>query len=122
MTKAREKSLPVGTDEAPPLKKKRSDRLSEMRANPKADWRIEDVKFLCKEIGLKCAEPSGGSHYVVTSPHGLGGQTVPYAKPIKPYYIKRLVSLAEAHLRGEERKAAEASAKPPVRKGKGAER
>lgn len=122
MTKANETSLQVGADGSPTLKKKRGDRLSEMRANPKADWRIEDVKYLCKEVGLKCAEPSSGSHYVVTSPYGLGGQTIPYARPIKPHYIKRLVSLAEAHLRGEERKAAETSTKPSAKKGKGAER
>lgn len=68
-----------------------------MRANPKADWRIEDVETLCRQIGLTLSPPSGGTHYMVTSPHAAGGLPVPFARPIKPIYIKKLVSLADAH-------------------------
>ena len=71
--------------------------LEKMRANPKADWRIEDVETLCRQVGLTLSPPSGGSHYMVTSPHAAGGLPVPFARPIKPIYIKKLVSLADAH-------------------------
>lgn len=78
--------------------------LERMRANPSADWKIEDVKKLCTKIGLRCRVPSSGSHYVVYS-DDLGGQlTVPAHRPIKAPYIRDLVALASAHVAAKENK------------------
>jgi hypothetical protein len=37
-------------------------RLEAMRANPKADWRIEDVIVVCRAFGVDCNAPFNGSH------------------------------------------------------------
>lgn len=75
--------------------------LERMRASPR-DWRIEDVKTLCDGFGLDFDRPSGGSHYGVShasQPHHL---TVPFAKPIKAIYIRRLVGFVDAVLAARE--------------------
>lgn len=72
-------------------------KLEKMRANPKADWIIDDVKALCWRVGLSCQAPSSGSHYTVSSPYLDGILTVPAARPIKPHYIKSLVAMVDAH-------------------------
>lgn len=93
-------SQPEGVGEKPSKdKKERLKLLGRMRDNPR-DWHIEDVKTLCRQLGMTCSPPSGGSHYTVSSPYALGALTVPYKRPIKAYYINRLVSLADTHLNG----------------------
>jgi hypothetical protein len=69
--------------------------LESMRANPR-DWRIEDVRTLCRAFELDFDKPSGGSHYGVRNPETTQKVTIPFAKPIKPVYIKQLVRLVEA--------------------------
>ncbi len=74
-----------------------SDRLERMRRNPAGDWTIGDVEAVCREHGVLC-EPArgGGSHYKVA--HALMAEklTVPYKRPIKAVYIRKLVAFIDA--------------------------
>lgn len=73
-----------------------SRRLEAMRANPNGDWRIADVEALCQEHGVLCAPPrGGGSHYKVAHPAVVDKIAMPFRRPIKPIYIKRLVALID---------------------------
>lgn len=72
--------------------------LDKMRANPKGDWTIGDVQKLCDQHGVTLEPPSGSSHYKAVSPYLAGHQTVPYKRPIKPFYITSLVSMIDAHM------------------------
>lgn len=96
--------LPKGIEDSrpkrsPPPKAPSSKMLGKMAAAAK-DWQIADVETLCKQVGLKCMPPrGGGSHYRVWSDEIAGILTVPAKRPIKPPYIKTLVSLARAHLK-----------------------
>lgn len=69
-----------------------SKRLEQMRANPRAGWRITDVESVCREFGVLC-EPSrgGSSHYKVAHPAIRRKLSIPFARPIKPVYIRELV-------------------------------
>lgn len=69
--------------------------LERMRGNPR-DWRIEDVRILCSAFGLDLDAPPGGSHYGVSDPTQAQHLTVPFARPIKPVYIRRLVRYVDA--------------------------
>ena len=73
-----------------------------MRDNPAADWRIADVEKLCRQAGLTCSPPSGGSHYKVVSRFLAAILTIPARKPIKTVYIKRLVTMVDTHLKAWE--------------------
>ena len=74
-----------------------SDRLDRMRRNPAGDWTIRDVEAVCREYGLLC-QPArgGGSHYKVAHERMAEKITIPYKRPIKPVYIRRLVALIDA--------------------------
>ena len=75
-----------------------SKMLERMRTNP-ADWKIENVETLCRQVGLECMPArGGGSHFKAWSAHLNGILTIPAKRPIKPVYIKRLISLADAHI------------------------
>jgi hypothetical protein len=69
--------------------------LERMRRNPH-DWRIEDVKTLCNAFDIDLDRPSGGSHYGVSDPSRVHALTVPFARPIKTVYIKKLVNFVGA--------------------------
>ena len=69
--------------------------LARMRANPR-DWRIEDVETVCRAFGLDFDRPSGGSHYGISDPTQVAHLTVPFARPIKPIYIRHLVRFVDA--------------------------
>ena len=71
-------------------------RLEAMRRNPRADWRIEDVVALCSAFDIRCAKPPGGSHYGISDATQVEILTVPFARPIKPLYIRRLVEFVDA--------------------------
>jgi hypothetical protein len=74
-----------------------SKRLEQMRANPRADWRIEEIAAVCEEFGISCASPrSGSSHYKVSHPMMREILTVPFKRPIKPVYIRKLVQFIDA--------------------------
>lgn len=66
--------------------------LDDMERNP-SGWRIQDVESVCTLHGAKCAPPrGGGSHYKVSRPGKVEILTVPFKRPIKPIYIKKLVA------------------------------
>lgn len=65
-----------------------------MRANPKGDWRIEDLESLAAHFGLKVRKP-GGSHCVFSFPGHFGHLTVPARRPIKPKYVREFVALID---------------------------
>lgn len=68
-----------------------------MRRNPKADWRIEDIAAVCKDFNVRCEKPrSGSSHYKISHPSQLIILTVPFNRPIKAVYIKKLIEFIEA--------------------------
>lgn len=70
-----------------------SKRLEAMRRNPSGDWTIADVTSLCREHGVVCSAPrSGGSHYKIAHPKLIEKLTIPYKRPIKPVYIRKLVA------------------------------
>lgn len=67
-----------------------------MRDNPRGDWKIEDVIAVCREAGVRCDPPrAGGSHYKVSYPGKATILTVPFKRPIKPIYIRKLVAFIE---------------------------
>ena len=73
-----------------------SDRLDRMRANPRGDWKIADVEAVCREYGIACSPSrSGSSHYKVKHPVVAEVLTVPFKRPIKPVYIRRLVEMVD---------------------------
>lgn len=71
--------------------------LEMMRANPRKDWQIKDIEKLCDQLGMELRPPSKGSHFKVCSPYIRDILTIPAKRPIKPFYIKSLVSFADAH-------------------------
>ncbi|MDP2765014.1 MAG: hypothetical protein Q8O54_09275 [Brevundimonas sp.] len=73
-----------------------SKRLEAMRANPRAGWRIADVEQVCQRHGVLC-EPSrgGSSHYKIAHPSIRRKLSIPFARPIKPVYIRDLVRFIE---------------------------
>ena len=78
------------------MSNKPSKRLEEMRTNPRGDWRIADVEAVCREHGVMCEPPrGGGSHYKVGHSLVEAKLTIPYKRPIKPVYIRRLVELID---------------------------
>ena len=73
-----------------------SKRLEQMRVNPKADWTIADVEALCREHGLECLRSrAGSSHYKVRDVASGTTLIVPFKRPIKPVYIRKLVEFVD---------------------------
>jgi antitoxin HicB len=71
-------------------------RLDRMRANPAADWSMDDVLSLCHEHGIRCNPPSGGgSHWKVSELTQRDILTIPNRRPVKAIYIRRLVRFVE---------------------------
>jgi hypothetical protein len=69
-----------------------ADLFEQMKRNPNADWTIKDVERVCRENGLNCRPPTGGgSHYKVSHPRFAYIQTIPFKRPIKAVYIRKLV-------------------------------
>jgi hypothetical protein len=63
-----------------------SKRLERMRANPHGDWRIEDIHAVCREFGIRCEAPRGGSsHFEVIHPTMRDILTIPFKRPISRY-------------------------------------
>ncbi len=89
--------LPRFNQEVRELAKKKP-LLEQMDANPRNDWQIKHVEKLCSQIGLTLEPPSNGSHYKVYSDYLRDVLTIPAHKPIKPPYIRTLVSYAKAHI------------------------
>lgn len=74
----------------------RAKLLKRMKANPRDDWRIEDVEALCRAYGLNFRRPTTGSHCVVSHPTSSRILTIPARRPIKPIYIRHLVQFVAA--------------------------
>ena len=75
---------------------KMSYRLEQMRRNPQGNLAINDIEKLCAEFDVICAPPrGGGSHYRVAHPKMIEKLTIPYKRPIKPIYIKKLVGFID---------------------------
>jgi hypothetical protein len=73
------------------------DVLERMRRNPVGDWTIRDVETLCHQQGILCEPPrGGGSHYKVGHPMMAEKLTIPYKRPIKPVYIRKLAAFVAA--------------------------
>jgi len=71
--------------------------LERMRRNPQTDWRMSDVETVCRSYGVTCEAPrGGGSHYKVGHPRMREKLAIPFARPIKPVYIRALVRFIEA--------------------------
>ena len=69
-----------------------TNRLEAMRANPFGNWRIKDVEAVCADFGVFCETARGGSsHYKVAHPRMRAKLSIPFARPIKPVYIRQLV-------------------------------
>lgn len=69
--------------------------IERMRANPKADWQIRDVEKACREAGVECLAPSGGSHFKIRGSEGRTLYVVPAHRRIKPRYIRELVTILD---------------------------
>lgn len=72
--------------------------LERMRRNPQSGWTIKDCETLCHQYGCELLPPSRGSHYKAVSPYLTGHETIPFARPIKAWYIKTLVAMIDAHI------------------------
>jgi len=76
-------------------------RLEYMRRNPQAGWRMDDIQAVCREYGIKCEKPrGGGSHYKVSHEAVTAILTVPFKRPIKPVYIRKLVAFIDGVRKG----------------------
>lgn len=74
---------------------RRDKLLARMRANPR-DWTISDVQTLCDGFDITCKKPPRGSHYGVSHETQETILTVPFGRPIKQVYIKKLVAFVDA--------------------------
>lgn len=74
-----------------------SKRLERMRRNPTGDWTMSDVEAVCREHGILCQPARGGSsHYKIAHPAMDAKLTVPFKRPIKSVYIRRLIAFIDA--------------------------
>jgi hypothetical protein len=74
-----------------------SKRLDKMRRNPRADWTTSDVQAVCDEFGVSCKPSRSGSSHFKVSHEGLAEiLTIPFKRPIKPVYIRKLVAFIDA--------------------------
>ena len=74
-----------------------SDLLERMRSNPRGDWTLRDIERVCLEYDVTCAPPKGGgSHYKISDRRIPWILTVPFRRPIKPVYIRKLVAFIDA--------------------------
>jgi predicted RNA binding protein YcfA (HicA-like mRNA interferase family) len=67
--------------------------LEAMRHNPR-DWRIEALMTLARQFGLEVRN-KGGSHHVFSHPAIAEIVSIPAHRPIKPAYVRQLVTLID---------------------------
>ena len=65
--------------------------LEQMRQNPR-DWRIEQLEIVANHYNITVRK-STGSHVVFTHPKWTMLLCVSAHRPIKPIYVKKLVTL-----------------------------
>jgi predicted RNA binding protein YcfA (HicA-like mRNA interferase family) len=68
--------------------------IAAMRRNPRADWRIEQLKAIADRYGFAHRQ-QGTSHVTFRPPRG-DKLTVPARRPIKPVYIRKFLALIDA--------------------------
>ncbi|KAB0665583.1 type II toxin-antitoxin system HicA family toxin [Oryzomonas japonica] len=68
--------------------------LERMRNNPR-DWRIGDLISVAERYGVEVRN-NGGSHHVFSTRGIAESLCVPAHRPIKPVYVKNLVSMIDA--------------------------
>jgi hypothetical protein len=74
-----------------------SKRLEAMRRNPAGDWKIADVEALRREFSVQLMpNRSGGSHYKISHSSQREILTLPFKRPIKAVYIRKLVAFIDA--------------------------
>jgi hypothetical protein len=66
-----------------------------MRRNPQGDWTIKDVQTVCDQYGLILRSPKRGGHYTAYKPGVRIILTIPFHRPIKTVYIRRLVTFID---------------------------
>ena len=66
--------------------------LEKMKANPR-DWRIDSLEAVAEAFGLIWRKP-GGSHVIFRHKNGQK-LSVPAHRPVKPFYVKKLIRLIE---------------------------
>ena len=70
-----------------------TDLFDRMRQNPQGDWTITDVEKLCRAYDVRCEPPrGGGSHYKIYHQEMADILTVPFKRPIKAVYIRKLIA------------------------------
>jgi len=70
--------------------------LDRMVRNPAGDWTISDIQTLCDQLGWTCLPPTGGgSHWKVAVPGSDTILTIPARRPIKPVYIRKLMTFVK---------------------------
>lgn len=67
--------------------------LGAMRRNPRADWRIEQLKAIADRYGISYRQP--GTSHVTFRPERGEKLTVPARRPIKSVYIRRFLAMIE---------------------------
>jgi hypothetical protein len=82
-----------------PDKTKHDKLLARMRRNPRADWRIEQLKTIADRHGIPFRQP--GTSHVIFAPPGKNVLSVPAHRPIKPVYVRQFVAMIDA-LRADE--------------------
>ena len=65
-----------------------------MRRNPKADWRIEQLKAIADRYGVAHRQ-QGSSHVTFRPPRGEK-LTAPAQRPIKPVNVRKFLALIDA--------------------------
>jgi hypothetical protein len=68
--------------------------LERMRNNPR-DWRIDDLLSVAKRYRIEVRN-NGGSHHVFSARGIVESLCVPAHRPIKPVYVKNLISMIDA--------------------------
>ena len=71
-------------------------RLAAMRRNPAGDRTLADVMTICRHAGIACTAPARGSHYDVSHPSMPGILTIPFRRPLRPVYIRKLIAFIDA--------------------------
>ena len=71
---------------------KKQKRLEKMLQNPQ-DWTLQDLVFIAYEHGFEVRQGKG-SHAVFTSPLGIS-QVIPEHRPVKAFYVKKLLKMIE---------------------------
>ena len=74
-----------------------SKRFDRMVQNPRAGWTMADIEAVCRDYGILCEPPrGGGSHYKVWHNSRPEILTIPFKRPIKAVYIKKLTNFISA--------------------------